>query len=137
MRNFLSLIALFILLISSCSSPKEESQSTETANSSASVESLDPKEFSEKSQSGIILDVRTPQEITQGKIPGSLALNFYEPDFLSKATELPKDSEIFIYCAVGARSQEAGNLLIQQGYTKVYHLRGGIQAWSMSGLPIE
>lgn len=137
MKNSLGIVFLLILLIPACSSPKEESHSTEVTASTGSVISLNPAEFSEKSQNGIILDVRTPQEIAQGKIPGSMGLDFYETDFLTKALELPKDSEIFIYCAVGARSHEAGKLFIQHGYTKIFHLNGGIQAWSMSGLPIE
>mgnify|MGYP005750209129 CR=1 FL=1 len=137
MKKFLSTVFVFSLLISACSSPKQESQASETVESSASVISLNPEEFSAKSPNGIILDVRTPDEIALGKISSSLALDFYQTDFLTKATELPKDAEIFIYCALGARSQEAAELMIREGYTKVYHLQGGIQAWQRSGFPIE
>lgn len=137
MKKILGLAFLFTLIFSACSNSKDGSQTNESEKVSVSVISLDPMEFRNKSAKGIILDVRTPQEIAQGKIPGSQALDFYDADFLNKATQLPKDAEIYIYCAVGARSQEAANQMIQQGYTKVFHLQGGIQAWNMKGLPIE
>ncbi|MDX5339747.1 MAG: rhodanese-like domain-containing protein [Cyclobacteriaceae bacterium] len=137
MTKFLSTVLLGTMLFSACSNSKKESQATEVTTPSATLISLNPEEFSQKSGNGIILDVRTPEEIAQGKIPGSQGLDFYQSNFLEKASEFPKDSEIFIYCAVGARSQEAANLMISQGYTKVYHLQGGIQAWQRSGYPIE
>ncbi|MFN5335991.1 MAG: rhodanese-like domain-containing protein, partial [Bacteroidota bacterium] len=46
------------------------------------------------------------------------------------------DQEVYLYCAVGARSEEAARMLLQQGYTKVYHLQGGIQSWNQEGLPV-
>lgn len=136
MKKFLFLLSVGILTFS-CD-PKKEN--TEAASSSevvtVSVTKLEPKLFQEKSANGIILDVRTPEEVAAGKIPGSIAIDFYQEDFATKVGELPKDKEIYVYCAVGARSGQAADLLIQQGFTKVYHLSGGIRAWTGEGLPI-
>ena len=124
-----------VLFISSCSSEKSSQESTQ--ESTASVHNLSPEEFAKKSPNGVILDVRTAQEVAQGKLANAVVLDYYQANFLDKALEIPKDKEIYIYCAVGARSLEAAQLLTQQGYTKVYHLQGGIQAWYQNGLPIE
>lgn len=135
MKYLSAVILASLILFSSCSSEKSK-QETSITSSKAEVVNLSPKDFQEKSSNGIILDVRTPGEIAQGKIANAVELDFYQSDFLSKALEYPKDQEIYIYCAVGARSLEAARMLSQQGFTKVYHLQGGIQAWYQSGLPI-
>lgn len=136
MKKVLFLLAASALAFTSCESKKEVNAKSATEAPTATVVNLNPTEFQQKSANGIILDVRTPGEVAQGKIEGAMAIDYYASDFLSKVNELPKDKEIYLYCAVGARSQEAANLLIQQGFTKVYHLSGGIQAWAQSGQPI-
>ena len=136
MNKFILPVLAFVLTISACSTDKSGSQSTEQTATSATVVNLTAKEFSEKSPSGTILDVRTPAEVAQGKIEGAVVIDFYQPDFMDQVSKISKDQEIYIYCAVGARSEEAARMLIQQGYTNVYHLQGGIQAWAQSGQPI-
>ncbi|HBQ63681.1 MAG TPA: rhodanese-like domain-containing protein [Clostridiales bacterium] len=76
----------------------------------------------------ILLDVRTPAENAEIRITGSLLLPL---DRLEKeaASVLPsKDATIFIYCRSGNRSQQAANILLQLGYTRVYDI-GGIIDW--------
>ena len=136
MKTLLILLTACALAFISCESKKESTDTGSLEPGKAAITNLEPSQFQEKSANGIVLDVRTPEEVASGKIPGSVAIDFYQDDFLAKATELPKDKEIFIYCAVGARSAEAAELLTQQGYTKVYHLSGGIRAWAGAGLPV-
>ncbi|MFN3997153.1 rhodanese-like domain-containing protein [Algoriphagus sp.] len=137
MKQFLLLLSASILAFSSCDPKKENTQIAPSSEvTTVSVINLSPSEFQEKSTNGIIIDVRTSEEIAEGKIAGSLELDYFLSSFQSKVDELSKDEEIYIYCAVGARSKEAAEILIQQGFTKVYHLSGGIQAWAQKGLPI-
>jgi rhodanese-related sulfurtransferase len=137
MKKLLFLVVLGLLTFASCEPKKQNSPESNSQTPSLKVINLNPEEFQQKSINGIILDVRTPAEVAQGKIPGSVSMDYYAPDFLVKVNELPKDKEIYLYCAVGARSQEAANLLIQEGFTQVYHLSGGIQAWAQAGNSIE
>lgn len=137
MTKHLIILAAGILAVSSCESKKSNLETSSTQEvTTASLINLNPAEFQAKSTQGIIIDVRTPEEIAEGKIAGALELDYFLPSFQSKVDELPKDQEIYIYCAVGARSREAAEMLLQQGFTKVYHLSGGIQAWAQNGLPI-
>ena len=119
-------------------SSKTESASTESTSpiASASVITLTAQEFAAKSGAGTLLDVRTAGEVAQGKIEGALVIDFYSSDFLDQVSQISKNQEVYLYCAVGARSEEAARMLLQQGYTKVYHLQGGIQGWSQEGLPV-
>ena len=120
--------------------PSSKTESSNTANptqtASNSFVTLTAQEFAAKSPAGTILDVRTAGEVAQGKIEGAQVIDFYSPDFLDQVSQISKDQEVYLYCAVGARSEEAARMLIQQGYTKVYHLQGGIQGWSQEGLPL-
>ena len=138
--TFFSGLLLLTGLYACQPSSKTESTSTETTSSqpaSTSVITLTAQEFASKSSAGTVLDVRTSGEVAQGKIAGALVIDFYSPDFINQVNQISKDQEVYVYCAVGARSEEAARMLLQQGYTKVYHLQGGIQAWSQQGFPVE
>ena len=43
--------------------------------------------------------------------------------------EYDKETVIIVYCASGMRSAEAAKILIQEGYTNVYNLDGGLINW--------
>ncbi|HSA86865.1 MAG TPA: rhodanese-like domain-containing protein, partial [Nitrospira sp.] len=50
------------------------------------------------------------------------------PNSLSK---LDKNAEIIAYCHHGMRSGDATGFLLQQGFSNVKNLIGGIDAWSV------
>jgi len=141
MKSTLFSALLLFLSFTACQSPSSsEASKAATASSSttagSSVITLTVQEFAAQSSKGIILDVRTAGEVAQGKIEGALVIDFYSPNFLEQVSQISKDQEVYLYCAVGARSEEAARLLLQQGYTKVYHLQGGIQGWSQEGMAV-
>jgi rhodanese-related sulfurtransferase len=99
------------------------------------VGQLTPGQALEKSKSGaLILDVRTPPERQEAKIPGSQALPLDR--LASEWEKLPKDREIICQCRSGGRSASAARFLSGKGY-KVYNLSGGIEAWKRSGLSVK
>jgi len=75
-----------------------------------------------------LLDVRTPEEFREGRIPGSRNIPL---QVLNRVTnQIPaKDTPIFIYCWSGSRSGQAVSMLRRMGYTSVTNL-GGIAAYS-------
>ena len=82
----------------------------------------------ESSSSAVLLDVRTPQEYRQGRIPGSRNLPLQDIDTAELAVK-DKDTPRFVYCYSGARSRQAVNRLQKMGYTNVTNI-GGISAYS-------
>ena len=72
----------------------------------------------------IILDVREELELISGKLNNSINIPLSE--LRKRYTELPKDKEIWTYCAVGLRGYIASRFLTQKGY-KVKNLAGGIK----------
>lgn len=83
-----------------------------------------------------LIDVRTPQEFQSGHIQGSVNLDWYDAAFKSQVSALDKGKPVYVYCAVGGRSGQAKSMLEGLGFTKVYNLSGGIDAWKKMNLPI-
>ena len=76
---------------------------------------------------GLLIDVREPHEHAVARIEGARLIPLRElPAMLA---ELPRDREIIVHCKSGARSARAVRLLLEQGFPRVTHLRGGIDAW--------
>jgi monothiol glutaredoxin len=71
-----------------------------------------------------LLDVRTDEERCIATIEGDCV---FDAQVLAG---LAKDSPIIVYCHHGGRSRAAAERLVSQGYTRVYNLAGGIDAWS-------
>jgi rhodanese-related sulfurtransferase len=88
-----------------------------------------------KDQSLFVLDVRTPQEYAAGHVPG--AVNVPYDQVASQLTEIPKDKEVVLYCKSGRRAGLAAEVLEANGYTKLVHLQGDMQAWLKDGRPVE
>jgi rhodanese-related sulfurtransferase len=76
-----------------------------------------------------IIDVREPDEYAYARIPGAALKPL--GDFREWAQELDKGREYMLQCHIGSRSWQAAYLLERMGFTKVYNLSGGIDAWSM------
>ncbi|MDA3807462.1 MAG: rhodanese-like domain-containing protein [Thiomicrorhabdus sp.] len=83
-----------------------------------------------------LLDVRTATEFKEGSI--GEATNVPVTDLSANMNKLPKDKEkpLLIYCLTGARSGRAAGTLTKAGYTQVFNLAGGINAWKSAGLPV-
>ena len=71
----------------------------------------------------VLLDVRTPEEYSEGHIPESKNVPLQTLDKVRSVVE-NKDTELFVYCYSGARSRQATAALGQMGYTKVNNIRG-------------
>ena len=74
-----------------------------------------------------ILDVREPHEYQICNLRGYL---IPVGDIPKRASELDSSREIVAHCKVGGRSAKAVNFLRRAGFTKVYNLTGGINAWA-------
>lgn len=76
---------------------------------------------------GILLDVRTSQEVENGKIDGSLHIPLDE--LRERLAELPKDKTIGVICGVGLRAYLACRILMENGF-RAKNLDGGYTLYS-------
>jgi len=107
-------MALMLLLVLPCCSQTTSKPITEVSQNDLN--------------SGILLDVRTPEEYSAGHLQGARNINWLSADFLEAADSLPKDKTLYIYCQKGGRSAKASHALDSLGY-QVINLSGGCAAW--------
>jgi rhodanese-related sulfurtransferase len=137
--KYLFLFAVLVLGLNSCNqASKDTSAETNLVDTESFIKNVDSPTFKNLTESGngIVLDVRTMGEFTQGHIPDAVIADIYQRDFIDKINQLPKDKEIYVYCTVGARSLQAAQILQKNGFPKVYNLQGGIMDWSRNRYPI-
>ena len=101
------------------------------AQKNGRLEILDTKVFDTKliHLKGNLIDVRTPEEFAEGAIKGAKNINWESKDFKKEVKEIPFNQPVFIYCAGGYRSKEAGEWMIKNGFTTVIMLENGYDAW--------
>jgi NADPH-dependent 2,4-dienoyl-CoA reductase/sulfur reductase-like enzyme/rhodanese-related sulfurtransferase len=69
-----------------------------------------------------LVDVRTPQEYSEGNIDGFI--NIPLDDIRNSITAFDRDKPVYIYCRIGLRGYIASRILTQYGFT-VFNLSGG------------
>ncbi len=74
-----------------------------------------------------LYDVRTIDEYTTARIAGAVLVN---DGVRADIAALPKDTPLYFHCHHGGRSQAAAEHWLKQGFTTVYNVEGGIDAWS-------
>ncbi len=129
-----TLVVLFSLLIFSCSESSEK-QTNSLPTHVLDVENSQLIKLLDKNP-GVILDVRTTEEVSAGYIENASFINFYDDDFLEKASWIKKGQPIYVYCHAGGRSSKAAMKLISLGFKEVYNLVGGYSKWLSDDLPI-
>lgn len=85
----------------------------------------------------VVVDVREPSEYCdeRGHIPGALNYPYTSGVLETRYQELPKDRPILVVCRSGRRSKLAAELLRSKGFSKVYDMTGGMNAWQGDTTP--
>ncbi|NAW67493.1 rhodanese-like domain-containing protein [Photobacterium halotolerans] len=94
----------------------------------------------------ILIDVRERHEVDTGMLPGAIhiARGVLEMQLdthpavahHSNPLEVMAQQPVYLYCRSGVRSALAAESLQKMGFTRVFSLAGGIQAWQDAKLPV-
>ncbi len=132
MIGILFLLVLSTLLLYGCGQSQDSNNGVqENAPSKATFQSISAEELKAKIDTDknlLVVDVREQEEYDQGHIQGTLLIPMGAVP--NRIGELPKEKDIVLVCASGARSSQVAQFLVEQGYLKVFNLEGGISAWS-------
>lgn len=96
----------------------------------------DLKEKIDKNENIRLIDCREQFEWDNERIEGAELVPMSTFHEKYDSTLVDKDAEIIMQCRSGARSRDMGNFLIEQGFTNVSNLEGGIIAWKKADFPI-
>jgi rhodanese-related sulfurtransferase len=124
----LAALSLLTVVVSACGG---------TATGIATATPVDASAVLSDNPNTVILDIRTPEEVTEARIPGATNIDFYAPDFADQIAELDRDATYLVYCRSGNRSSQSESVFQDLGFTDVHMVDGGIIAWANAGLPIE
>ncbi|WP_204103690.1 MULTISPECIES: rhodanese-like domain-containing protein [Spirulina sp. CCY15215] len=82
-----------------------------------------------------LVDVREPSEYAGEHISGAkrISLSTFDP------SEVPQEQgkNLVLYCRSQSRSQQAAKQLLAAGWTEIYELKGGINAWKAANYPLK
>lgn len=99
-------------------------------NAPKPVQPLSPKEADAKVRAGevLLVDVRPAEEraIAAANVP----FKTFDANGRAELEALPKDTAIAFLCRSGGRSQQAAEEFRARGFTNVYNVVGGINAWA-------
>ena len=131
------LAALAVSTLTACAPSVTVSTSTgpTAAAAPAPGATLGAEEFSAalKRPGTVVLDVRTPEEFASGHLPGAVNIDVNSADFASQVSALDPAKTYALYCRSGNRSGVAMSAMQGGGFTDLYHLGGGIGAWTSAG----
>lgn len=84
----------------------------------------------------LLLDVRTPEEYSEGRIAGAVLIPLDE--LPERTAEVPRDLPVVVVCRSGMRSLMAIYELRRVGFTNtLINLEGGTSEWAQNRLPLE
>ena len=141
MKRYLQACSLLILLLAAIACGDRTSPENKQAPASGQApifRSLSPQEAKslvESRKDLVLVDVRSPEELSEGSIPGSQLIPFTE--LAQGRMTLPSGQPLLLICAVGGRSYAVGQYFSGKGYGEIYNLAGGISAWKAAGLPLQ
>lgn len=101
----------------------------ENPNEPPRVRALSVHDLQQKLAEGPVelIDVRTPQEWATAHLEQA---KLFDDPVRERLKDLDRATPLYFMCHHGQRSQQAAEHYLRQGFTEVYNVLGGIDAWS-------
>lgn len=135
-KKALLILILGAVVLTGCSTQNDK-QSKPTSQTNSPVQLVSSSEFSQlmQDENAFVVDVHTPE---QTHIPGTDAF-IPDTEITARASELPADKStpILVYCRSGSMSAQAAEDIAGLGYTNVYDLDGGTNAYKEQQVSVQ
>ena len=136
MRRIVTLVGLCTLLLAACGGweatevPEAEQGEVLVIDSAEGRALIDEGDV-------LVIDVRTVEEYQEGHLVGAQNIPVEDEElWQSRTTALDPEQATVVYCRTGRRSELAGQMLVDAGFTEVYDL-GGVTDWDPEELAVE
>ncbi|MFC5284116.1 rhodanese-like domain-containing protein [Pedobacter alpinus] len=120
MKKYFFILISFLALIASSNNVKQNNSNLNTQDFEAKIKTL---------PNAPIIDVRTPDEFSNGHLQNAINIDWNGNNFQSQISNFDKASPIFVYCLSGGRSASAAEAMRNEGFKEVYELDGGLIKW--------
>jgi adenylyltransferase/sulfurtransferase len=77
----------------------------------------------------LLVDVRELYEADIADLPEHGQARIPTAEFADRIEELDREKEVVLYCRSGRRSEWAARILLQNGFQRVFNLKGGVLGW--------
>ncbi len=85
----------------------------------------------------LVLDIRDGKDFAAGHLPRARHIPMGELEKRSGEIQKFRDKPVLVTCRNGNRSAGAARELKKLGFSNVFQLKGGLQAWEQASLPVE
>lgn len=85
----------------------------------------------------VLLDLRSPAEYELGHIARAVNMPAGDPGFPDKLNGLGLGNEYAVYCYTGSTSMNVAQQMKAAGFSRVYHLHGGLGSWTNAKFPVQ
>jgi adenylyltransferase/sulfurtransferase len=115
--------------IHSVDNPETKGRSTcyTTQDEMPSITTSQLRDMLAENFTGLLIDVREPHEHAMARIEGARLIPL--GSLMEHVNSLPADRDIYLHCKMGMRSARAAEMLVARGFTRVWNVEGGIDAW--------
>ena len=126
--NRIAFLIIGLLTFASCT---EAQPAADVSVSSSISKVVKPEEFKEllKLENRQLVDVRTADEYSGGKIEDAVNIDYFSADFKDRFADFDKEKPLLVYCAAGGRSAKAASVLKEMGFKEIYDLSEGYNGW--------
>lgn len=135
--SFMILISVLLINHTMAQESRVESKAYDTMLKgllSHSVNEVSVKDVSQL-ENAVFLDSREKKEYKVSHIKDAHWVGYDDFD-MKRVKGVSKDSQIIVYCSVGARSEKITKKLEEAGYSNVSNLYGGIFEWVNQDQPV-
>lgn len=112
-------------------SQSSSNSSSETSSQSVSkdISIEESKKLINEGNVNLILDVRNEDEFAKGHLKNAIQIPVKELKENLSDIEKFKDDLVLVYCRSGKRSAEAVDILKENGFKNLVHMKDGIYKW--------
>ena len=107
----------------------ESSSETQSEAVSKDISIDESKKLINDGEVTLILDVRNEDEFAEGHLKNAIQIPVKELKENLSDIEKFKDELVLVYCGSGKRSAEAVDILKENGFKNLVHMKDGISKW--------
>ncbi len=107
----------------------ESSSETQSESVSKDISIDESKKLINDGEVTLILDVRNEDEFAEGHLKNAIQIPVKELKENLSDIEKFKDELVLVYCRSGKRSAEAVDILKENGFKNLVHMKDGISKW--------